>query len=127
MQKRTWKRSALWGGSVFLLGVIVLAIHVWWVTKPHVDASSRVLARIDLNQPIRADDATRITAWLYRQKGVEHVLVNPQSAIAIFSFAPLRNDGSRIATDLVRELPYKHAQRILPTKNELAGSCPAGY
>jgi hypothetical protein len=127
MQKRTWRRIALWAGSVFLLGVIVLGIHIWWVTRAHIDASSRVLARIDLNQKIGADEAGKITAWLYRQNGVEHVLVNPQTAIAIFSFAPVKNDGSRIAADLARELPYKLARRILPSKSELAGSCPAGY
>lgn len=127
MQKRTWKRIALWAGSVFLLGVIVLAVHIWWVTKPHIDASSRVLARIDLNQRIGSDDATRITTWLYRQKGVDHVLVNAQTAIAIFSFAPLQNNGDRIAAGLAKELPYKQALRILPSKSEMAGSCPAGY
>ncbi|HEY4336706.1 MAG TPA: hypothetical protein VGM89_12430 [Puia sp.] len=127
MQKRTWKRIALLAASLFLLGSVTLAAHLWWVTKPHIDASTRVLERIDLHQPIDAADVSRITAWLYQQKGVDHVLVNPQTAIAIFSFAPVQNDGNRIAADLARDLPYKQARRNLPTKSELAGSCPAGY
>ena len=127
MPKRTWKRIALITGSVFLLGATVLAVHLWWVMKPHITAKTRVLERIDLNQPIGTADAGRITAWLYQQKGVDHVLVNPQTSIAIFSFAPVQNDGNRIAADLARDLPYKQARRNLPTKRDLAGSCPAGY
>ena len=127
MQKRTWKRIALGVLSALLVGVVVLAVHIWWVTRPHIDGSSRVLARIDIRQPMGQADADRITAWLYRQKGVDHVLVNPQSAIAIFSFSPLQNDGNRIAADLSNELPYKAAKRVMPSPEELKSGCPAGY
>lgn len=127
MQKRTWKRIALGVLSVFLLGVVVLAVHLWWVMNPHPDASSRVMERIDLRQSIGRPQADAITAWLYKQKGVDHVLVNAKAAIAIFTFSPLQNDGNRIAADFRRELSYPSAQRILPTKKEMAGGCPAGY
>jgi len=127
MQKRTWKRIALGLLSVFLAAVVVLAVHIWWVTRPHIDASTRVLARIDIRQPMDKADADRITSWLYRQKGVDHVLVNPQTAIAVFSFAPVQNDGNRIAAGLSKELPYKQARRVLSAASEMRGSCPAGY
>ena len=124
MQKRTWKRIALGVLSVFLLGGIVLAVHLWWVMNPHPDASSRVMERIDLRQPIGKTQADAITAWLHKQKGVDHVLVNPAAAIVIFTFAPLQNDGNRIAADFRRDLSYPAAQRILPTKKEMASGCP---
>ena len=127
MRKRKWKRIALGVLSVFLLGVVVLAVHIWWVTRPRIDASTRIMERIDVKQSIGQADADRITAWLYQQKGVDHVLVNPRSAIAIFTFAPVKNDGNRIAAEFVSQLPYKGASRYLPAASEMRGGCPAGY
>lgn len=123
MQKRTWKRIALTVLTVFVLGVIVLAIHIYVVTRPRVDASTRIMARIDIKQDIDQTDADKITAWLYRQKGVDHVLVNPQSDIVIFSFAPVQNNANRIVADFKREMPYR-AERNIPTAEEMKGGCP---
>ena|SRR5579871_2843021 len=124
MQKRTWKRIALGVLSVFLVGVVVLAVHIWWVMKPRPDATSRVMERIDLHRPIGKAEAGAITAWLYQQKGVDHVLVNPNAAIVIFTFAPLQNDGNRIAADFRHSLAYPSAQRIQPSEEEMASGCP---
>ena len=57
MQKRTWKRIALAALGVFVLGVGVLAIHIYVVTRPRVDADTRVMVRIDLRQDIGQADA----------------------------------------------------------------------
>lgn len=124
MQKRTWKRIALTAATVLATGIVVLAVHIWWVMRPRIDASTRIMARIDLHQPIGKADADKITAWLYRQKGVDHVLVNPQSAIAIFTFAPVKNNGNAITQEFRQELAYSRAVRILPTQSEMAGGCP---
>ena len=123
MQKRKWKRIALSVAGVFVLGVIVLAVHIYVVTRPRVDASTRIMARIDIKQDIDQADADKITAWLYRQKGVDHVLVNPQSDIAIFSFAPVQNNANLIVADFKREMTYK-AERNIPTAEEMKGGCP---
>jgi len=123
MQKRTWKRIALAVLGVFVLGVIVLAVHIYAVTRPRVDASTRIMARIDIKQDIDQTDADKITAWLYSRKGVDHVLVNPQSDIVIFSFAPVQNNANRIVADFKREMPYR-AERYTPTAEEMKGGCP---
>jgi hypothetical protein len=123
MQKRTWKRIALSISGVFVLGVIVLVVHIYVVTRPRVDASTRIMARIDIKQDIDQADADKITAWLYRQKGVDHVLVNPQSDIAIFSFAPVQNNANGIVAAFKREMPYA-AQRNIPTAGEMNRGCP---
>src|ERR1700760_2252729 len=126
MKKRTWKRIALTTASVLVLGTFVLAFHIWYVMRPRIDESTRIMARIDLHQPIDRDDADRITAWLYQQKGVDHVFVNPQSQIAVFSYAPVKNNGDQIAQVFRQQLPYKQAMRYKPTEVELAsgGGCP---
>jgi hypothetical protein len=123
MQKRKWKRIALTVLGVFVLGVVVLTIHIYAVTRPRVDATTRILARMDIKQAIGQADADKITAWLYQQKGVDHVLVNPQSDIAIFSFAPVQNDADRIVANFTREMPYK-AQRYKPAAEKMKSGCP---
>lgn len=126
MQKRTWKRIALVVPAVFVLGVVVLAIHIYVVTRPRVDAGTRVMVRIDLGQDIGQADADRITAWLYRQKGVDHVLVDPRSDMAVFTFAPVSNDANRIVGDLRAQTSYRRALRYMPSKKEMQAGCPVG-
>jgi hypothetical protein len=124
MKKRTLKRIALTVLSVFVLLAGVLVVHIYVVTRPRVDANTRVMARIDIQQPITPVDADKITAWLYQQKGVDHVMVNQQSATAIFTYAPIKNDGSRITQDFKASLPYSKAERYVPTEEEMKNGCP---
>ena len=51
--------------GVFLGLAVILVVHIRWVTSPHIDAGTRVMARIDLHQRISREDADRIKAWLY--------------------------------------------------------------
>jgi len=124
MQKRKWKKIVL-TSAVGLLGlIIILAVHIYWVTRPRIDASTRIMARIDLHQPITRDDAAKISTWLYQQKGVDHVLVNPASQIALFTFAPVENDGNRIVQDFKANTSYTRAERFLPKIDPNASGCP---
>jgi len=124
MKKRKWKKIVLTSLAVFFGLVVILAVHIYWVTRPHIDASTRVMARIDLHQPIGQADADKISAWLYQQKGVEHVVVNPASRIALFTFAPARNDGNHIVQDFKTTTPYNKAVRFLPVIDPNASGCP---
>ena len=124
MQKRKWKKIVLTSAAALLGLVIILAVHIYWVTRPRIDASTRIMARIDLHQPITRDDAAKISTWLYQQKGVDHVLVNPASQIALFTFAPVKNDGNRIVQDFKANTPYTGAERFLPKIDPNASGCP---
>ena len=124
MQKRKWKRIAITAGSVLVLGIVVLAFHIWWVMRPRVDATTRIMVRIDIHQQILPADADRITAWLYKQKGVDHVLVNPAVDIAVFTYSPLQNDANAITQQFRRELAYSGAARVMPSETEMAMGCP---
>jgi len=48
MQKRNWKSIALTVASVLAVGIVVLAVHIWWVMKPRPDVKTRIMARIDI-------------------------------------------------------------------------------
>jgi hypothetical protein len=81
------------------------------------------LARIDFKQQLSKEDSAKIVSWLYKQKGVENVLCNPISNIAVFSFRPVQNNATLIAQNLAFNLNYK-AERYMPSAQDLKGSCP---
>jgi hypothetical protein len=124
MKKRTWKRIALGILSVFALLVVVLAVHIYMVTRPKpMDPHLRVMARIDIRQSIGSSDSAAITSWMYRQQGVDHVLCNPTSDIVVFTFFPAKTSADRIVKDFKSQLPYK-GDRYLPSAEEMKGGCP---
>ncbi len=110
---------------VFGILTIVLAIHIYWVTRPKApDPHTIVMARIDIKNALNQEDATKIKTWLYQQKGVDHVVVNPKTQIAIFTFYPAKASGDQIVNKFQTSLNYD-AKRYVPTKEEIANGCPA--
>jgi hypothetical protein len=110
--------------AVLGLGMIVLAVHIYVVTRPVANGHSRGVARIDLHQKIGQPDADRIAAWLSRQKGVDHVLVNRGTAIAVFTYWPTKANPGLIVRTFRDSLPYSRAERYLPTAAEVKKGCP---
>ncbi|HUB62528.1 MAG TPA: hypothetical protein VL978_17560 [Puia sp.] len=110
--------------AVMGLGAAVLGVHIYVVTRPRADAHSRGMVRIDLHQKIERADADRIAAWLSRQRGVDHVLVNPRTAIAVFTYWPAKANPGLIVRGFRDSLPYSHAKRYLPAAAEVSGGCP---
>ena|SRR5579863_8709026 len=124
MRTKTIKKIALCSLSVFLFLVMVLAVHIWWVYRPKApNAYSRVMARIDIKQAVSQDDANNITAWMYHQKGIDHVLVNPQNRIVIFTFFPVQTTADALVKKFKAGFNLK-ADRFMPSQNDLANSCP---
>jgi hypothetical protein len=81
------------------------------------------MARIDIKQPLNQDQANKIAVWMYHQKGIDHVLVNPQTRIVIFTFFPVKTSGKQIASDFKKTFSLK-ADRFIPTAQDLKQSCP---
>lgn len=124
MKKKLIKKVVRWSAITFLILTIILIVHIYLVTKPGVDASTRIMARIDVNQPISQVEANNITAWLYQQNGVDHVMCNPQSAIAIFTYSPLKANANNIALSFRSALDYPDSRRYIPSEKEMQSSCP---
>jgi copper chaperone CopZ len=119
--KKLFKRIMM----VFGFLTIVLAIHIYWVTRPKApDPHTIVMARIDIKNSLNQDDANKIKTWLYQQKGVNHVMVNPKTQIAIFTFYPAKVSGDQIVNKFQTSFKYD-AKRYVPTKEEIANGCPA--
>ncbi|MEO6843557.1 MAG: hypothetical protein ABI184_00210 [Ginsengibacter sp.] len=110
---------------VFGILTIVLAIHIYWVTRPKATNPHKIImARIDIKNSLNQQDADSIKTWLYQQKGVYHVLVNPKTQIAIFTFYPAKVSGDQIVNKFHTAFNY-NAKRYIPTEEEIANSCPA--
>ncbi|MGZ3750854.1 MAG: hypothetical protein ACXVA2_10335 [Mucilaginibacter sp.] len=123
MKNKTIKKILIYTFSTFLFLVLVLGVHIYMVYRPKITADTRVMARIDIKQPISQDDANKISAWMVHEKGVDHVLVNPQTSIVVFTFYPIKNTGNQIVSDFKSNFNYK-ADRFMPSADNLKHSCP---
>jgi hypothetical protein len=81
------------------------------------------MARIDFKQDINQEDADKITAWLYQQKGVDHIFINTKTETAVFTFYPVKVSADQIAQDLRSTFHYK-AERFMPNARDLKSGCP---
>ena len=121
--KKKVKKILLYGTGTFLFLVIVLAAHIYYYYRPAPDATTRVMARIDIKQPINQEQANEIAAWMFHQKGVDHVLVNAQTDIVIFTFAPLKANGNQIVKNFKANFKLK-ADRFMPSDAQMKSGCP---
>ncbi|HTK21631.1 MAG TPA: hypothetical protein VL442_19065 [Mucilaginibacter sp.] len=123
MKKRAIRKFLLYTFSTLLFLVLVLAVHIYVVYRPKISPNTRVMARIDIKQPITQDDANKISAFMAHEKGVDHCLVNPETRIVVFTFAPVKNSGDQILNDFKANFKYK-ADRFIPSSENLKHSCP---
>lgn len=123
MKRKTIKKILLYTFSIFTFLVLVLGVHIYMVYRPKVTADTRVMARIDIKQQISQNDANKISAWMVHEKGIDHVLVNPQTSIVVFTFYPIKNSGNQIVRDFKANFNYK-ADRFMPSAENLKHSCP---
>lgn len=122
--KTVWKKVLIGTGLVVLGAATVLAVHIYQVTRPKItDAERVVMARVDFKQDIDSAEAHVITDWLYKQKGVEHVLCNPETNIAVFTFYPVQANANDIIEDLKLAGNYD-AQRYMPDATAMQKGCP---
>lgn len=125
MKNKRIKQILLATCGITLLLVVVLMVHIVVVTRPKADASTVAMARIDFKQDISQQDADRITTWLSQQPGVDHVLCNAQTEIAVFTFYPVHASADQIAADLRTQLHY-NGVRYMPDHKALMSGCPVG-
>jgi hypothetical protein len=94
------------------------------VTRPKApDEHTMVMARMDFNQSLTDEDSVRITAWLYQEKGIDHVLCNPAAKLAVFTFFAKQTSANKVISDLNAALPYQ-AIRYLPSEEAMKTGCP---
>ena len=111
-------------GVVAAVLAIVLCVHIYQVTRPPVANENTVsMARIDFKQDLTKEDSVKITSWLYKQKGVDHVFCNTESKTAVFSFYPVKTDATELSRSLAMNLNYK-AERYMPSAEAMKGGCP---
>jgi len=124
MKTKTIKKILLYTLAICLLAVVAVGVHIYYIYKPKAPtASSRIMARIDIKQKITQTDADKITAFLAHEKGIDHVLVNPESSIVIFTFFPIKTSGDQITKDFQSNFHY-NAKRIIPSDDDLKNGCP---
>lgn len=117
------KKALLYTFSSLLFLTLVLFIHIYWVYHPRIDADTKVMARIDIREKINLTKANKISSWLSTQPGVDHVLVNPESDIVIFTYFPIKANGNQLV-DRFKNTFHLKADRFVPSDKDLQKSCP---
>ena len=124
MKGKLIKRILIGTTATLLLLVAVLAIHIYVVTKPRVDANTVAMARIDIKQSINDVEAGGIEKWLGEQTGVQHVVLNRQNNILLFTFYPVKASADQLAENLKTTFNI-NADRFMPSAEQMASGCPA--
>ena len=125
MTRKKIRKTIIISLSVLTFLFAVLCIHIYVMMKPiPASATTLAMARIDFKQDINQADANKITSWLYNQQGVQHVLCNQKTNMAVFTFYPAKVSADKLAGSLSSSLNYK-AIRYMPTKEEMMKGCPA--
>jgi hypothetical protein len=78
------------------------------------------MARMDMKQPLTNEEGEQVKTWLYAQRGVDHVLVNVQSGIAVFTYSPLLANANEIISRC-----HFTATRYMPSAADMQKGCPA--
>lgn len=124
MKKNKLKKILWISLSTFLLLASVLALHIYIVTRPKAPVeTTKAMARFDFKQPINKTDADKITAWLYSNNGVDHVLCNDKSGIAVFTYYPVKTNADKLLQQMANDLHY-NVNRYTPSKEEMTSGCP---
>lgn len=124
MRKKLITKVLVYSGAFLLLLTGVLAIHIYLVTRPKApDASTRIMARIDIRKDINTTEAALVTKWFYQQPGVDRVLCNEAADIVVFTYSPIQTNADRLTTDLANHLQLP-VERVKPSAAEMKSGCP---
>ncbi len=119
------KKILLTTTAIFGSLVVILCIHIYLVTRPRpADEHTIVMARVDLKQPITAANGDSITAWLYTQHGVDHVLCNTTSDIVVFTYYPVKINADNVVAEMKTKFGLDHAVRFIPSAADMKNGCP---
>lgn len=123
---QTFKRVARWIGGILTFLLLVLAIHIYIVTKPKPPGENTVvMARIDVSPQMKESNAHDYASWLYKQPGVQHVMCNTNNSNVVFTYYPIKNDADRITDNFASHFQI-NAQRFKPSKEQMMAGCPVG-
>jgi hypothetical protein len=81
------------------------------------------MARIDLTQDINEQDAQAISAWLYAEPGIDHVLCNAATNVVVFTYYPALTDAGYVSRAFCSRSGYT-GTRYVPSATQLASGCP---
>ncbi len=124
MKKITTKKILATSAVITALLFVVLAIHLYLVTRPKpLDPNSVAMARVDIKQDLTPEQADKISSWVTEQNGVDHVLLNRSTKILVFTFFPAKNTADAIIKNTIDQFGIK-AKRFMPSEAEMKGGCP---
>ncbi|MBU2020229.1 MAG: hypothetical protein KJ941_11345 [Bacteroidetes bacterium] len=124
MKRKIWKRLIIVTGSVFLLLVITLFVHIMMVTKKDTvqDLRKRQLSRIDLTQSVDSLKAIEITQTIREMEGVRVAKFGFSEKAIVYELDPSVQSPDKIVAALENKgYPVK---KFEINKKDMANGCP---
>jgi hypothetical protein len=117
------KKVLITSAVTIALLIIVLGVHIYLVTRPHIDEHTISMTRIDMSQDISAEQGAGITNWLYQQKGVDHVVCNADMNNIVFTYYPAQVNADALTQSLNSTFHYQ-GHRYIPDEAAMKSGCP---
>lgn len=125
MSKKNWKRLLIITGSVFLLLVVTLFVHIMIVTSnkgDKQDLRSRQLSIISLTEKVDSEKGSEITKMVLKMKGVREAKFNKPGMSIIYEIDPQLQSPDAVVAALDKQgYPVK---KFVIAKKGNAESCP---
>lgn len=125
MKKKLIKIAA-WSFSILFVLFVVLAVHIYSVTKPvHYDNNDLQLARIDFKQDVDSAQAAEIRHFVAGLPGIINVMYNSHDRTLVYGFTQNQQSSENVYNKLM-SFGHYNAQRFIPSSAQLASGCPMG-
>ena len=125
LTRKFWKRTLLLTGSVFLLLVATLFVHIYMVTRPNDkdDFRTRQLARIQFTEALDAETLGSVKANMYAMNGVRTVKYFEAQKAIVYELDPKVQSTDKVFSEVIEknDLP---AKKFVIDKSRSADGCP---
>jgi hypothetical protein len=118
------KRTLLWSVGTLLTLILLLAIHIIWVTWPSDEYHAEMqLGRIDFNDTLNAAEAAQAIQAMKSIDGIQIAKMNREQTSLVYSFSTGAYSIADIAGQFQQSVPMA-CQANIPDANDLAKGCP---
>jgi hypothetical protein len=121
MKSKIIKTASIIAGVFFAL-VIILAVHIYMVTRPK-STNMIQLSRLDFKQTIDSAEANKITGFVGHLPGVQKAYFNPADSVLIYGYIVGKQNSTTVYDDLMAYGHYK-AVKFVVDPAMVAKGCP---
>ena len=118
------KRTLIWSVGTLLTLILLLAVHIIWVTWPSNDYHADMqLGRIDFADTLNTAEASQAIQAMKAIEGVQIVKMSQEHTSLVYSFSTGAYSLADVASQFQQAVPMP-CRAYIPDTNDLAKGCP---